>query len=115
MGKKVIKLESQMNSNREAEKKNARKIEKLEGDKLASRKTEQMLQNKINLVTNLIAGVSRIPKLAFFGGSFVGYARQFSEASTAAVGGDLGWIRLAQLPSELASRIRRAPHLPVEP
>src|SRR5690606_38479980 len=28
------------------------------------------------------------------GGSFVAYARQFSEASTAAVGGDLGWIRL---------------------
>ena len=31
------------------------------------------------------------------GGSFVAYARQFSEASTAAVGGDLGWIRLGQL------------------
>lgn len=37
------------------------------------------------------------------GGSFVAYARQFSEASTAAVGGDLGWVRLAQLPSELAT------------
>lgn len=37
------------------------------------------------------------------GGSFVAYARQYSQASTAAVGGDLGWIRLAQLPSELAS------------
>lgn len=37
------------------------------------------------------------------GGSFVAYARQYSEASTAAVGGDLGWIRLAQLPTELAS------------
>jgi peptidyl-prolyl cis-trans isomerase SurA len=37
------------------------------------------------------------------GGSFVAYARQFSEASTAAVGGDLGWIRLAQLPHELAT------------
>ena len=36
------------------------------------------------------------------GGSFVAYARQYSQASTAAVGGDLGWIRLAQLPSELA-------------
>ena len=36
------------------------------------------------------------------GGSFVAYARQFSEASTAAVGGDLGWIHLAQLPAELA-------------
>ena len=31
------------------------------------------------------------------GGSFVAYARQFSEASTAAVGGDLDWIRLPQL------------------
>lgn len=37
------------------------------------------------------------------GGSFVAYARQFSEASTAAVGGDLGWIRLAQLPNELST------------
>jgi peptidyl-prolyl cis-trans isomerase SurA len=36
------------------------------------------------------------------GGSFVAYARQYSQASTAAVGGDLGWIRLAQLPSELS-------------
>ena len=40
------------------------------------------------------------------GGSFVAYARQFSEASTAAVGGDLGWVRLAQLPSELATAAR---------
>ena len=31
------------------------------------------------------------------GGSFVAYARQYSQASTAAVGGDLGWIRLEQL------------------
>ncbi|MES2492663.1 MAG: peptidylprolyl isomerase [Pseudomonadota bacterium] len=37
------------------------------------------------------------------GASFVAYARQYSEASTAAVGGDLGWIRLAQLPTELAT------------
>src|SRR3546814_13784523 len=37
------------------------------------------------------------------GGSFVAYARQFSEASTAAVGGDLGFVRLAQLPTELAT------------
>jgi peptidyl-prolyl cis-trans isomerase SurA len=40
------------------------------------------------------------------GGSFVAYARQFSEASTAAVGGDLGWIRLAQLPQELGAAAR---------
>ena len=30
-------------------------------------------------------------------GNFAAYARQFSEASTAAVGGDLGWIKLEQL------------------
>ncbi|WP_052025612.1 peptidylprolyl isomerase [Novosphingobium sp. AP12] len=35
------------------------------------------------------------------GGSFVAYARQYSEATTASVGGDLGWVRLAQLPGEL--------------
>ncbi|MEZ5687954.1 MAG: peptidylprolyl isomerase [Caenibius sp.] len=40
------------------------------------------------------------------GGSFVAYARQFSEASTAAVGGDLGWVRPAQLPAELATTAR---------
>ncbi len=37
------------------------------------------------------------------GGSFVAYARQFSEASTAVVGGDLGFVRLGQLPPALAS------------
>jgi peptidyl-prolyl cis-trans isomerase SurA len=40
------------------------------------------------------------------GGSFAAYARQFSQASTAAVGGDLGWIRLPQLPTELAAVAR---------
>jgi peptidyl-prolyl cis-trans isomerase SurA len=37
------------------------------------------------------------------GGSFQAYARQYSEASTAAVGGDLGWVRLPLLPAELAT------------
>ncbi len=41
------------------------------------------------------------------GGSFVGYARQFSEASTAAVGGDLGWVRPEQLPDVLANVVRQ--------
>ena len=41
------------------------------------------------------------------GGSFVAYARQYSEASTAAVGGDLGWVRLEQLPAELATAARQ--------
>nr|WP_318656023.1 peptidylprolyl isomerase [Actirhodobacter atriluteus] len=37
------------------------------------------------------------------GGSFVAYARQFSEASTAVVGGDLGFVRLGQLPGAISS------------
>ena len=41
------------------------------------------------------------------GGSFPAYARQFSEASTAAVGGDLGWIRLPQLPKAMADAIQQ--------
>ncbi|MBB3763611.1 peptidylprolyl isomerase [Sphingomicrobium lutaoense] len=40
------------------------------------------------------------------GGSFQAYARQFSEASTAAVGGDLGWVRPEQLPPQLAEAVR---------
>jgi peptidyl-prolyl cis-trans isomerase SurA len=39
------------------------------------------------------------------GASFVGYARQYSEASTAPVGGDLGWVRLGMLPPELQQAI----------
>lgn len=39
------------------------------------------------------------------GGSFAAYARQFSEASTAAVGGDLGWVRAGQLPEALGQAI----------
>ena len=40
------------------------------------------------------------------GASFAGYARQYSEASTAAVGGDLGWVRPEQLPAPLAATLR---------
>ncbi|HEY0596326.1 peptidylprolyl isomerase [Sphingopyxis sp.] len=36
------------------------------------------------------------------GGSFAAYARQFSEATTASVGGDLGWVRPALLPQSMA-------------
>jgi peptidyl-prolyl cis-trans isomerase SurA len=41
------------------------------------------------------------------GASFAGYARQYSEASTAAVGGDLGWVRPEQLPAPLAAVLRQ--------
>jgi peptidyl-prolyl cis-trans isomerase SurA len=43
------------------------------------------------------------------GASFVAYARQFSEASTAAIGGDLGWVRSAQLPEALAAAVQSMP------
>ena len=36
------------------------------------------------------------------GASFVAYARQFSEASTAGIGGDLGWVRSEQLNDTVA-------------
>jgi len=50
----------------------------------------------------IIANARNIIQQIQQGGSFQAYARQFSEASTAAVGGDLGWVRPAQLPPELA-------------
>lgn len=40
------------------------------------------------------------------GASFAAYARQYSEASTAAVGGDLGWVRPAQLPQSIAAAVQ---------
>src|SRR3546814_12670451 len=43
------------------------------------------------------------------GGSFQAYARQFSEASTAAFGGDTGWVRLETLHNELADADRDKP------
>ena len=43
------------------------------------------------------------------GASFLAYARQFSEASTAAVGGDLGWVRAAQLPDALGAAVQAIP------
>jgi peptidyl-prolyl cis-trans isomerase SurA len=51
------------------------------------------------------ANANRILEQLRQGASFVGYARQFSEASTAAVGGDLGWVRPEQLPDQIAAAI----------
>ena len=48
------------------------------------------------------ANATRIAEQIRAGANFQAYARQFSEASTAAVGGDLGWMRAEQLPAELA-------------
>jgi peptidyl-prolyl cis-trans isomerase SurA len=52
------------------------------------------------------ANAERILAQLRAGSSFVAYARQFSEASTAAVGGDLGWVRAEQLPDPLAQAAR---------
>ena len=49
------------------------------------------------------ANAARIVEQVRKGASFVAYARQYSEASTAAVGGDLGWVRAEQLPETLSS------------
>ncbi len=55
------------------------------------------------------ANASRIVQQVRGGASFGAYARQFSEASTAAVGGDLGWVRAEQLPPELSALVQQMP------
>jgi peptidyl-prolyl cis-trans isomerase SurA len=55
------------------------------------------------------ANALRIVQQLRQGASFLAYARQFSEASTAAVGGDLGWVRAEQLPEQLAETARVLP------
>ncbi len=74
-------------------------IERLE----ASRGTEEYRLGEIFLSATpetsaaVESNATKIVEQLRQGGSFVAYARQFSEASTAAVGGDLGWIQLPQL------------------
>lgn len=60
------------------------------------------IENRAQVLANAQAIVQQLQQ----GGSFVAYARQFSEATTAAVGGDLGWVRLGQLPPQLAAAAR---------
>ncbi len=55
------------------------------------------------------ANAARIVQQIRAGASFPAYARQFSEASTAALGGDLGWVRAEQLPPELAGLVQQMP------
>ncbi len=55
-----------------------------------------------NNQTEVAANARKIIEQIKGGGSFAAYARQFSEASTASVGGDLGWVRGPQLPDPLA-------------
>ena len=78
----------------------------------ASKGTEEFRVGEIYLSVTpgneaqVMANANRIIEQLRQGASFVGYARQFSEASTAAVGGDLGWVRPEQLPEQLSAAMR---------
>lgn len=69
----------------------------------ASRGTTEYRLGEIYLAANsanreqVRANANQIIEQLRAGGSFVAYARQYSQASSAIVGGDLGWIRLEQL------------------
>lgn len=69
----------------------------------ASRGTTEYRLGEIFLSANpanreqVLANASQIVDQLQQGGSFIAYARQFSEATSAAAGGDLGWLRLEQL------------------
>ena len=79
----------------------------------ASKGTEEYRVGEIFLTTTpgneaqTQANAAKILAALKQGGSFVGYARQYSEASTSAVGGDLGWVRPEQLPEPIAAAVRQ--------
>ena len=56
--------------------------------------------------SQVLANLGQIVEQLRKGASFPAYARQYSEASTAAVGGDLGWVRAEQLPDVLAQTVQ---------
>lgn len=55
----------------------------------------------------VVQNMQRIMQQLEQGGNFQAYARQFSEATTAVVGGDTGFLRLATLPTEMANAARQ--------
>jgi peptidyl-prolyl cis-trans isomerase SurA len=83
-------------------------------DKLkASKGTEEyhvgeiFLSSTPDTESQTIANAQKILQQLRSGASFAGYARQYSVASTAAVGGDLGWVRPEQLPEPIAATLRQ--------
>jgi len=83
-------------------------LERLNASKGAQefRVGEIFLSANANNQAEVLANANRIRGQLRDGASFVGYARQYSEASTAAVGGDLGWVRPEQLPDPIAATLR---------
>lgn len=67
---------------------------------------EIYLPNTSTDPSQTVAKANQILEQLRSGASFVAYARQFSEASTAAVGGDLGWVRPEQLPQPIAAALQ---------
>jgi peptidyl-prolyl cis-trans isomerase SurA len=67
---------------------------------------EIFLSSTSDKMQQTIANANQIIAQIRQGASFAGYARQYSEASTAAVGGDLGWVRPEQLPQQLSDVLR---------
>ncbi|MEO1242454.1 MAG: peptidylprolyl isomerase [Pseudomonadota bacterium] len=59
---------------------------------------QQYYQGSLQLIEQMRAGVP-----------FAVVAQQFSACTTAAVGGDVGWVRAGELPQELDSAIRELP------
>lgn len=55
------------------------------------------------------ARLSQIIEQIRAGASFPAYARQYSEATTGAIGGDLGWVQAGQLPPELTAIVQQMP------
>jgi peptidyl-prolyl cis-trans isomerase SurA len=70
------------------------------------RVSEIFLSSTSDKMQQTMANANQIIGQLRQGASFAGYARQYSEASTAAVGGDLGWVRPEQLPEQLGNVVR---------
>jgi peptidyl-prolyl cis-trans isomerase SurA len=85
------------------------KLEQLQKDK----GTEEYRLGEIFLTATrenrdtVLQNAQRIMQQLQAGGSFVAYARQYSEATTAIVGGDTGFLRLGTLPPQLAEAARQ--------
>jgi peptidyl-prolyl cis-trans isomerase SurA len=84
-------------------------LERLE----ASRGTEEFRLGEIYLSATtenreaVLQNAQRIVEQIQQGANFQAYARQFSEATTAAVGGDTGFLRLGTLPQVMGDAVRQ--------